>query len=239
MGNGGRARGKHVARTGDGDASPDFFKRQPVDPDSPEGHKLGMSKRVQGAPSPIPGGKDHILNAPVYRQKPEAPNPADFTNDADQNAHGVPPATHTGVTRAQMMRGKLAEQMPDTYYSEARTPIRPVPVFIVENNDKGLVYRTAATRKVVVPINTGDPIQLCGRDPERTQILLLNEDATNGVRFAQAPGDLDNGGGALLPPAMGNYLRLITQDHLYAVGNTGTAATISIIQVFDTQGSGL
>lgn len=238
----GRAKGKHTARTAQGVQDEAYLKNLPVnvDPDSLEGHKLGMSKMVQGAPSPIPGGKDHLINAPVYRQRPEAPAPADFTDQPDQNAHGVPPTSHNGATRGQIVRGRQAEQQgDDQYYAATRPQPRPVPVFVVENQDKTPVYRTASPRKVVVPINTADPIPLCGRDPDRVEVMLLNEDPSNGVRFAVRPSDLDNAGGSLLPPAMGNYLKLKTQDSLYAVSNTGTAATVSVIQVFDTSGTEL
>lgn len=236
----GRASGrKHAPRTDVGNPDEGLLKARAVDPDSPEGHKLGMSKRVQGAPSPIPGGRDHILNAPTYRQRPEAPAPADFTDQPDQNAHGVPPATHSGTTRAQIMRGKNANQTADQYYTEVTAPVRPIPVFVVENRDQGAVYRTAAPRRTTVPANTADPMPLCGRDPQRVQILLLNEDPANGIRFAQNLSDLNDGGGGLLPAGMGSYLRLTTQDMLYAISATGSAATMSIIQVWDTQGSGI
>lgn len=230
---------KHAARTADGNQDEGFLKARAVDPDSPEGHKLGMSKRVQGAPSPIPGGRDHLLNAPVFRQRPEAPAPADFPDTPDQNAHGVPPPTHTGATRAQIMRGKNAGRQAEQYYTPTGAPVRPIPVWVVEQPDRGAVYRTASPRHLTVPDNTQDPIPLCGRDPDRVQIMLLNEDPANGVRFAVTPGDLVDGGGALLPAGMGSYLRMPTQDSIYAISATGTAATISVIQVWDTQGSGL
>lgn len=237
----GRARGKHSARIADGNTDEGFLKNAPagpVDPDSPEGHKLGMSKRVQGAPSPIPGGRNHILNAQTFRQRPEAPSPADFTDQPDQNAHGVPPESHNGDTRAQLMRGKRARDFPDQFYTEVPTPIRPIPVFVVENQDRGEVYRAAAPRQLKAPAGA-DPIPLCGRDPDRVQVLLLNEDAANAVRIAQTPADLGSNGGAILPANMSSYLRLTTQDHLYAFSPVGSAMTISIIQVFDHSGSGL
>lgn len=233
----GRAKGRHTPRTTDGNQDTGFLKSKKVDPDSPEGHKLGMSKRVQGAPSPIPGGRNHILNAQTFRQQPEAPAPADFTDQPDQNAHGVAPSSHTGATRAQIMRGKLAEQFPDTYYAEPVAPVRPIPVYMVESGDKERAFRSASPRHVVVPANTGDPIILCGRDADRVQVMLLNEDASNAIRFAESPADLTGGGGGLLPAPMGSYLRLPTQDSLYAISATGTAATISVIQVFDQAGS--
>lgn len=251
----GRARGRHIARTEAGNldeqllhstdpAAPD------VDPDSIEGHKLGMSKRVQGYPSPIPGGKDHILNAQTIRQIPAAPAPAEFDrNDAvDLNAHGVPPTSHHGFTRAQLMRGKAASEMPDTFYTEPPKLVRPIPVVVVENERRPVSWRATTFRATQIPANTGDPRQIAGRDPDRVELLLLNEDATNAVRLGNAPGELatsadvsepPEASGALLPAGMTSYLRLRTQENVWAISATGTAPTISVIQVFDRDGSGL
>jgi hypothetical protein len=235
----GRAAGRHAPRQDDGNHDEGFLKKPQVDPDSPEGHKLGMSKRVQGAPSPIPGGKDHILNPPTFRQKPEAPSPADFTDQPDQNAHGVPPETHTGATRAQIMRGKIAAKRgDDQYYADPVPRPRPIPVVVVENQDDTSVYRAAVPRLLKASAGA-DPFPICGLDPDRVQVLLLNEDAANPVRFATTPADLVGGGGALLPANMSSYLRLPTQDHLYGYSDLGSAVTISVIQVFEHKGSGL
>lgn len=241
----GRAAGRHAPRQDDGNHDESFLK-QPVapglpevDPDSFEGHKLGMSKRVQGAPSPIPGGKDHIINPQTFRQRPEAPAPSDFTDQPDQNAHGVPPSTHTGATRAQIMRGKLAAKRgDDQYYTEPSTPVRPIPVVVVESLADAAVYRAAVPRLLKAPA-AADPFPICGLDPDRVQVLLLNEDPANGVRFATTPADLAGGGGGLLPAGMSSYLRLPTQDHLYGYSPTGSAVTISVIQVFEHKGTGL
>lgn len=235
-GNGGRARGKHQARIADGNPDADYLKSK-VDPDSPEGHKLGLSKRVQGAPSPIPGGRNHILNAQVFRQTPEAPNPADFTDQPYQNAHGVAPTSHNGATRAQLVRGKRAEEMPDTYYTDVERPVRPIPVYVVEEQTQNQVYRAATAKQMKAPAGA-DPAPICGRDPERIQVLLLNED-TNAVRIAQTVADLGSNGGAILPASMTSYLRLPSQDHLYAYSPVGSAITLSVIQIFEHHGSGL
>jgi hypothetical protein len=219
-----------------------------VDPDSLEGHKLGMSKRVQGYPSPIPGGKDHILNAQTVRQRVEAPNPADFPETPDVNAHGVPPASHHGFTRAQIMRGKGANEQPDTFYTEQKRAVRPIPVTIVENERRAESWRDATFRATQIPANTGDARQIVGRDTDRVEVLLLNEDATNAVRIGGHPGELvttadvgepPEASGALLPAGMTKYQALPTQGEIWAISATGTAPTISVIQVFDRKGSGL
>lgn len=230
-----RARGKHAPRMGEGSEQ----ITQGVDPDSPTGREYGMSSRVQGAPSPIPGGKDHISNAIAFRHKVPAPAPADFTDLPVDNLHGVPPGTGNEYSRAQLVRGKLANKSgPDQYYTPLPDPVRPIPVFVVENIDKGPVYRSASPRNVPIPVTGQQPVTLCGRDPKREEVLLLNESATT-LRFGQNYNDVANGNGALLPASMGSYLRLKTQDTLYAVSTSSTAATLSIIQVFDTEGTGL
>lgn len=253
----GRARGRHTPRTEAGNLDEQLLHPtaeallagdEDVDPDSLEGHKLGMSKRVQGYPSPIPGGKDHILNAETMRQRPEAPNPVDFPDSDGLNAHGVPPSSHHGFTRAQIMRGKAANEQPDTYYTEQAKAIRPIPVFVVESERKAKSWRATSFRSTVVPANTSDPRQLAGIDPDRVEVLLLNEDATNAVRLSSEPGGLVSAAdpneppeatGALLPAGMTSYLRLRTQEAIWAISATGTAPTISVIQVFDRNGSGL
>lgn len=232
----GRARGRHAPRMGAGGQLP----TQGVDPESPIGREEGVSDRVQGTPSPIPGGKDHIGNAITFRQTVPASAPDQFTDLPVDNLHGVAPGSHTGLSRAQIVRGELAARKgADQYYTPQPPPARPIPVYVVENADKTPVYRTVSPRNVPVPALGATPVTLCGRDPKRVQVLLLNESATT-VRIGQNYTDVLNGGGALLPAAMGSYLRLPTQDTLYAVTtNTGSAATLSIMQVFDTEGSGL
>lgn len=232
----GRVAGKHAPRMGEGSDQ----TTQGVDPDSPEGREYGMSKRVQGAPSPIPGGKEHISNAQSFRHKVPAPAPADFTDLPVDNVHGVPPGTHNGYSRAQLMRGKLAgKQGPDQYYTEQPTTPRPVPVYVVENADKTPVFRSAAPRSFTLPPAGSAPTMLCGRDPDRVEILLLNESTTDNIRFGYTYNDVQNGGGALLPYSSNSYLRLRTQDTLYAVSADSGTPTISVIQVYDQSGTGM
>jgi hypothetical protein len=151
------------------------------------------------------------------------------------NAHGVPHGSATSRERAEVERGpNSVHQDPPQHRARVEQPA-PIPVRVVEDH-QGDSYRSAAPHRITVPANTGtDPVRLCGRDPSRLEILLLNEGAagTSNIRFAQRIADLNLGGGALLPAASNSYLRLRTQDDLYAVSNDGTAATISIIQVFE------
>jgi hypothetical protein len=215
-----RAHGKHPRRAPEAVA---------IDPESPEGRQLGMSPRTQGVPSPIPGGRPHISNAPTVRQTVPVPDAAPEVRDL--NAHGVPPGTATTRERAEIERGPNTVHRDKPHHHPAKSVPAPVPVYVVQD-DRNSVLRAAYPHHFLAPANAGaDPVRLCGRDPGRTAVLLLNEDSSNAVRFAQRPSDLNGGGGALLPNAMSSYLRIDTQDELYAMSATGTAATLSVIQI--------
>jgi hypothetical protein len=123
-------------------------------------------------------------------------------------------------------------------------PPAPVPVYLVEMGDNEGSYRTSAPRSFLAPAaNTADPTRLCGHDPSRRYLFVLNEDATHAARIAQRPSDLTFDpvtsktlGGALLPAAMGSYLRLGTQDELWICSVDSNTPRISVIQEFDTAG---
>jgi hypothetical protein len=199
-----------------------------------------MSDRVQGSPSPIPGGKEHIGNAPAFRHKVPAPAPDEFTDQPVDNAHGVAPGTHTGATRGQMVRGKLAETPgEDQYYTEQQRPPRPIPVYVVDDRQQAQVYRTAGIRNYVISASTGTPTRICGRDPKRSHVMLLNESSSSNIRFATTERDLNNGGGALLPWPSNSYVKLETQDELYAISADSGTPALSVVQVFDHGGTGL
>ena len=219
-----RACGKHSPR------KPESVS---IDPESPEGRQLGMSPRTQGVPSPIPGGRPHIGNAPTVRQRPAIPDAKGETRDL--NAHGVPPGTATTRERAELERG------PNTVHQNAQPPNTPVtdrpapiPVYLVQDS-KPEVVRSAAPHHFVLQASTGEPVRLCGRDLTRSSVLLLNESTSSDIRFAQRPADLGNGGGALLPWPSNSYLRLETQDELYAISKDSGTPTISVIQVFERE----
>lgn len=203
-----------------------------IDPDSPEGRQLGMSRRTQGIPSPIPGGRNHISNAPVIRQ--EVPITTPGPEIVDQNAHGVPHGSATTRERAEVERGpNSVHQDAPQHHGRTEQPA-PIPVRIVEDHN-GASFRTSAPHHITVPVQGGDPVRLCGRDTSRTSVMLLNEGAaaTSNIRFAQRLSDLNMGGGAMLPAASTSYLRMHTQDELWGISNDGTAQTVSIIQEFE------
>lgn len=207
-----------------------------IKPDTPEGRQLGLSNRVQGHPSPIPGGRPHIKNAPAVRHT--VPIPASDPEIGMGNAHGVIPGSHTNAERADHERGPntVHDLMPQPRHHPVHEKPHPIPVYIVEGAHDD-VFDSAAPRSLTAPIpGTADPIRLCGRDPSRAEILLLNESTTADIRFAQRPSDLNAGGGALLPWPSNSYLRLRTQDELYAVSASLTnTAAISVIQCFERE----
>lgn len=216
-----RGHGKHTPR------KPELPE---IDPDSPMGHQLGMSQRTQGIPSPIPGGREHIANAPAIRQ--QVPVPDSKPEITDLNAHGVPHGSATSRERAEIMRG------PNTVHQRANpapTPVverpAPIPVYVVQDG-KAEVLRAAYPRTFTVPGNSGnDPVRICGRDQNRTAVMILNESTAHNIRVAQRPSDLNLGGGALIPYPTNSYTRIDTQDELYAISADSSSAQISVIQI--------
>jgi hypothetical protein len=219
-----RSKGRHAA------------PRQPqvpqIDPDSPEGHQLGMSPRTQGIPSPIPGGRRHISNAPAMRETVPVPPPEPEINPL--NAHGVAPGSHTNAERADAERGpnSVHATMPRPRHHPAEDRPAPIPVYVVQDHHDR-VFRSAAPHNFTVPGTGTDPVRICGRDTTRTEVMILNESTTQNIRIAQRLADLTNGGGALIPYPNNSYVTIKTQDELYALSTSGTAATISVIQVFE------
>jgi len=211
-------------------------QRQPtaddIKPGTPEGRQIGLSARVQGHPSPIPGGQTHISNSPAVRHT--VPVPPSDPEIGMGNAHGVIPGSHTNAERADAERGPntVHHTMPRPRPHVPHERPQPIPVFLVEDAHDD-VLRTAAPHNITVPANTAEPVRLCGRDTGRSEVMLLNESTTTDIRFAQRQSDLNNGGGGLLPWPSNSYLKIRTQDELYGLSASGTAATVSVIQVFE------
>lgn len=203
---------------------------------SAEDRQIGASSRMQGYPSPIPGGKTHITNAESMRTTPPIPDARPEYHDG--NAHGVDPGSATTRERAEVMRGpntvhRDRPRMPERDAHEHRPA--PVPVYIVEQGATEETYRTNAPRHVQLNAAGGEPTQLVGRDRNRVRVLLLNESTSSDIRFGASPAELTGGGGALLPWPSNSYLTLHTQDMLYAISaDTGTPK-ISIISEHDQQ----
>jgi hypothetical protein len=217
--------------------------RPPVLPDTPEGDYTGESQRQYPGPlpdnSPIPGGAAggvHITNQPTVRQRVPIPDARDEFRGI--MAHGVPPDEHTTEEHAQRERGPNAVKVPRPAYEKQPEAVSPVPVYIVEGGGGGRPLRSSSPLNLTVQASTGEPVRLCGRDPGRARVLLLNEDTASNCRIAVRPSDLVNGGGALLSWATNSYLTLHTQDELYALSVTSSSLVVSVIQEFEIQGAG-
>jgi hypothetical protein len=218
-----RAHGKHSQR------KPTDIPE--VDPDSPLGHQLGMSRRTQGVPSPIPGGRPHIQNPKTTRQ--QVPVPDSKPEITDLNAHGVPHGSATSRERAELERGPntVHQRTPKPPPPHVEKPA-PIPVKIVQD-DRPDVIRSSYPHNFAVPANTGEPVRICGRDPNREAVMLLNESTAHDIRYAQRPEDLNNGGGGLLPWPSNSYVTIRTQDELYALSADSSTSKISVVQVVD------
>jgi len=200
-----------------------------VDDEDPEARDVGASSRTQGVPSAIPGGRPHLTNAPTVRHS--VPVPDSKPEVRGTNAHGVLPDSHTTRERAEFMRGPN-DLKPLVPIYRPPVPHEPVvPVRIVQTSSPKI--RASTGRHFVVNAQGTEPVRLCGIDPNRVAIMILNEDANSHVRMAKLPGDLVGGAGAILPKAATTYTRIDTQDEWWAVSaDTGTPI-VSVIQIFD------
>jgi hypothetical protein len=205
-------------------------KPEDIEPGTPRGRQLGLSERVQGHPSPIPGGRPHLGNAPSVRHT--VPTPPSDPEIGMGNAHGVVPGSHTNAERADAERGPNSVHAPKPQHRAVHERPAPIPVVVVQDHNQD-VFRSAAPHSFTVPANTSDPVRLCGRDMTRTEVMILNESAAQAIRIAQRLSDLTAGGGALMPAATTSYLRIRTQDELWGLATAGTAATVSVIQIFE------
>lgn len=215
----GRAHGKHNDR------------QAVIVPDSPQGQALGMSDRMQGYPSPIPGGRVHVVNAETVRQK--VPVPDAEPEVVDLNAHGVQPGTHTNRERAEGMRGPNGLRFTPVPSAPARRWAEPVPVVIVQQPNQPKTVLSSSPRSITLQASTGEPVRLCGQDRTRTRIMILNESTSSNIRFAQSQHDLVNGNGALLPWPTNSYTTMTTQDELWAISADSGTPRVSIIQEFE------
>jgi hypothetical protein len=181
-----------------------------------------LESREFGVPeADLPGGIRHVVNPETVQAKTVAPpeRPADY-----HKYHGVP--SDDGLY-----------ETPDPEITRAARPAPvpklhdAVPVFIVEGLD-GRVRREVACDSVLVSgtaLGAVDPVRLCGRDENRVDIRLLNEDAANNLRIGSYS-ELAEGRGSMLPAVTNTYTTLTTQDELFALpAVAGTTAKVSLI----------
>ena len=205
-------------------------------PGTPEGDDVGLSARQDPAGSPIPGLTGNISNYETVRQTvPVGDSLEEFRG---MMAHGVPPGEETTGERALMERdGTLAQHRPPSppQHQQARQVVPPVPVYLVEGAGGPRVFRTAYPRHIQLQAAGGDPVRVAGRNLDRVRIGLLNEDISNDIRFAFAPGELNLEGGALLPWPANSYTWLETQDELYAISAGSGTPLLSIIEEYEQE----
>lgn len=216
----GRANGKHTQRN---------VPPQITNDEDPHARDIGASTRTQGVPSAIPGGRPHLTNAATVHQRPAVPDAKPEVRGV--NAHGVMPGTYTTRERAEFMRGPndLKPLVPHYRNPEPHEPV--VPVRIVEQASTSI--RTATAYHITLNAAGGQALRLCGVDPKRVELRLLNESQSSDIRFGYDEGSLAGGQGGLLPWPQNSYLTLPTQDELWAISaDTGTP-TISIVQVYE------
>jgi len=209
--------------------------RTNTDPEAATGEQaqIGASRRTQGVPSPIPGGRPHLSNAPAVRQ--QVPTPITRPEVYGVNAHGVEPGSHTNRERAAAERG-APEPMVSLDYAQPGDPVAPVPVYLVETGGGGQVLRSSSARSLLLSAAGGEAVLLCGVDPRRVEVLVLNESTSSDIRFGSTKADTETGTVALLPWPGNSYLKLKTQDELWAISADSGTPKISVIQVFEVAG---
>ncbi|MGH7239597.1 MAG: hypothetical protein ACREHG_05975 [Candidatus Saccharimonadales bacterium] len=198
---------------------------------SDEGLNIGLAEPA------LPGGINHIQNHPVADHpevvKVEPPYYSGMMTHGvyvQQEPHGDPKVYPEGgrITPDAEQRAQLEATKSAPIPEPSAESLPPVRVIVVPDASSGHDLLTLYTN--LIPVQQGDPIMICARDPKRTNVYLLNEDTSNGVRFSTEWPLVSSGGGALLPPSMTGYLRLKCQERIYASPVSGTSPVyISII----------
>lgn len=179
-----------------------------------------LESREFGVPqADVPGGKTHVVNPETHAERP----PGVFERPADYHKyHGV-----------ESDDGPY--ELPDPSIGPSQHQVSPahlhdaVPVYIVETADKGTTRRGMTADSILVTTLGSDPTRLLNRDERRTRALLLNEDASTNVRIGTRS-ELAENRGAMLPAVTNTYMRLETQDELWAATVSATlTARVSVI----------
>lgn len=192
-----------------------------------------------GAERVIPGGLNHLANPPVRRQA--VPVPATeypFSNAI--LAHGVEPEGHMHERDPRLTGGQRGEA-PVT--PPPRPLQTPVPVTIVEKPWRDRPQAACDARRVTAPAAGSEPVMICGANPARSLVQLLNEDSSHHARFGQLADltyDVQNGviaGGARIPAGASTYLVFKSQDELYLTSETSNNPVVSLILESEEPGS--
>lgn len=202
-------------------------------------------------PDPLPGKLPHILHAAQALPAQSPPLDVGPARPAygGMMAHGVPaPVEHGGrpAPKPEHATALMANRVPESYQPPPRPS--PVPVYLVPEGAGARPLKRVATKQVLVPGPStagapAIPAQVCGKDPRRTTVRLMNETpaGATGVPMrvltdqvstvpAAAGGSVE---GSLLPAGMTSYQDFQTQDELFVVvdpNSVGTAAAyLSVI----------
>lgn len=224
-----RGKGKNVTRT-----------TPAPEPNTAAGRDIGLSDRQTGDRSPIPGGRPHLSNAPSVRRS--VPTTAPRPEFRGVMAHGVPPGPGTAHDRAESMRGPNSAHDPRPRFSDAgNPPPPPVPVYVVQKPNSHAPILGFAPRRYVVPAAGSEPIHLVGKNSDREELLLLNEDANHAIFFSnekasvQQAANLPAGETATsvgtLPKGMTGYLKLPTQGDVWVVSADSGTPVICALEV--------
>jgi hypothetical protein len=226
-----RARGKATGRDPVSAALDDI--RRIIGADGEDGTEPGVRRQEGiGEPRDIPGGLNHIANPPVKHQAVPVPEP-EWPYRQSMLAHGVPPDEHGRHDRDPRLTGGQRGAAPVT--PAAPPPPAAVPVYIVEKTWRDRPQAVADTRRVTLPVAGGEPAMICGANPARSLVQLLNENSTHNARFGQLREltyDGANGvitGGSRLPAGATGYTVFRSQDELYATSEDSTQVVISVI----------
>lgn len=192
-----------------------------------------LAAREFGTPqADLPGGVRHLVNPQTFVDSPAPyePRPADYHKEHGVEPHDwgqyvTPPdeSEHYPVERPAPL-----VHVPDA-----------VPVYQVEAPHKQRWIRTATPYNVNIHDPSKEPSRICNRDPNRVELLILNEDSTTDIRIglladlqqdpAQGAGA---GSGALIWHGTNSYTKIKTQDNLWGVTTiSGTSARLSVISI--------
>ena len=193
-----------------------------------------LAAREFGVPqADIPGGVRHLVNPQTFVDSPgpKIPRPVDYHKE-----HGVEPHDWGQYV--------LPPDESEHYPAERPVPLPQihdaVPVYIEEHPQKRRVIRSSICFNMSINAAGTEPSRICGRDPNRVEILILNEDSTTDIRVgnlsdlqtvsAQGTGPAD--AGALIWHGTNSYTKIKSQDFLFGVTTiAGTKARLSVILV--------
>lgn len=214
------------------------WRREPVAQPTSLTHDEHQGVKYALNPPKVLPGSHHYQEAEELSARLEHPldvGPAKPYYSAGMS-HGVEADPKHGGRPAPLPTER-AEMEANAVSHEARYLRRPdpVPVYIVsEAQGNRPLTRSVLTNKIVQALGA-DPTLLVGKDPKRTSVKLLNESTSIAARLTFDPGV--GALGALLPSSMTNYLEIKTQDEIWAVCASGSAAiNISIINEYGVPG---